>query len=112
MDYSERTFNFFSSFSEKFINFLSNYEIKYLFNDYGFKYIKSNIDILDCFILIQYPIGITFPLKIPFNVKLLNSITLDLYDNNNLISFNKDFYNFIQTYKNIIVFSKDIFFFI
>ena len=112
MDYSERTFNFFSSYSEKFINFLSNYEIKYLFNDYGFKYIKSNIDILDCFILIQYPIGITFPLKIPFNVKLLNSITLDLYDHNYLISFNKDFYNFIQTYKNIIVFSKDIFFFI
>ena len=45
------------------------------------KCIKSNVDILDCFILIQYPIGIIFLLKIPFNVKLLNSLTLDLYDN-------------------------------
>ena len=113
MNYVERCSNFFSSFNDKFINFLSNYEIKYLFNEYGYKNIKSNIDVLDSFILIQYPFGITYPLNLPSNVKILNSISLSLYNySDEKINFDKSFFKFIEVYSNIIVFSKDIFYFV
>lgn len=113
MNYKERCVNFFNYLSQQLILYLSRYEIKYLFNDYGYKQIDTtNYYFNDAITLIQYPIGITFPLSLPPNVITLNAIEVN--DNNNIlnketnINFNEQIKEFISLFNHIVIISKDI----
>jgi hypothetical protein len=115
MNYKERCTNFFNYLSQQLILYLSRYEIKYLFNDYGYKQINTtNYYFNDAITLIQYPIGITFPLSLPPNVITLNALEVDNNKSNKEINikFNEQINEFISLFNHIVIISKDVNFYV
>jgi hypothetical protein len=115
MNYKERCTNFFNYLSQQLILYLSRYEIKYLFNDYGYKQINTtNYYFNDAITLIQYPIGITFPLSLPPNVITLNALEVDNNKSNKEINikFNEQIKEFISLFNHIVIISKDVNFYV
>lgn len=105
MTYGERCKNFFNYLSDKFIWFLSRYEIAYLFNDYGYKDINTNYFFDDALILMQYPIGITFPMSLPPSFITMNCLRLSL--DTDTASLGKDVLDFLDSFTNNIIITKE-----
>ena len=109
MTYGERCKNFFTFISDKIIFWMSRYEIKYLFSTYGYKDITTDYFFKGGMTLIQYPMGIAFPLSVPPNFKLLNSIGVDINMNQSL-KLDQNLSKFISKYEKIILITKNIYY--
>lgn len=109
MTYGERCKNFFNFISDKIIFWMSRYEIKYLFSTYGHKDITTDYFFKGGMTLIQYPMGIAFPLSVPPNFKLLNSIAIDI-NMNQSFKFDQNLSKFMSKYEKIILITKNIYY--
>ena len=109
LDFKQRCSNYFNHLTDRILNFLSNYEIKYLYNTYDYTYITTNEYFNEnTIILIQYPIGFTYPMYFPPNIIPLNSIFLV----NKYLPIKNKFTDkideFLVIYKSNVVLSKEI----